>query len=602
MTTKVWPQDGRAPLPPVIPWSGQSEALIAGADANWRTPAEISEFKTTPVYEETLAFLQALQSASPMVRMVEYGRSVEGRPLTLVIASRDPVAAAEGRALAGKARVLAQCGIHPGEIDGKDAGLMLLRDMVYRGREDLLDGVDWYFVPVVNPDGHERRSPFSRPNQRGPQEQGWRASAQGLNLNRDFVKLESPEMRSIVQLINRIDPDLYIDLHVTDGLDYQYDITFGFQDQLYSASPAISAWLETHYRPAVAASLESRGHIPGPLVLALDDRRPELGLTLPAFPPRFSHSYGDLHHLATVLVENHSLKPVRQRVLGAYALLEASLAVAASAVVELRAATQADRERRSSTSILTWDLAEAPLRHVTFHGVASEFYVSAASGAQEVRWLGLALDPVQGPLYGSRPVLAIDRPLGYWVPVSEPDVIDRLARHGVATITAGDGVDVVVDQTRFRDVRLSPEVAERRVTIEADCALWERRRAHYPAGSVYVSTDQPLGDLVIQMLEPACPDSLFAQGFITGCLQDVDQLEGYVVAPMAEQMLDADPELARLFELQLAGDPAFAADPVARLQWFYRRSPYSDPNYRLYPVGRASESFSGGAASAAVAT
>jgi murein tripeptide amidase MpaA len=597
MTTKVWPIGGRAPLPPVIPWSGRSEALVAGVDANWRTPAEVSGFDTTPIYEETLDVLRALEGASRLVTLVEYGRSVEGRPLTLVIASREPSTAAKGRSPAGPARVLTQCGIHPGEIDGKDAGLMLLRDIVYRGRDDLLEGVDWYFVPVVNPDGHERRSPFSRPNQRGPQEQGWRASAQGLNLNRDFVKLDSPEMRAIVELIDRIDPDLFIDLHVTDGLDYQYDITFGFQDRPYAASPAISAWLETQYRPAVETGLRDQGHIPGPLVLALDDRRPDLGLMLPAFPPRFSHSYGDLRHLATVLVENHSLKPVRQRILGTYVLLETSLTVAARAVVELREATQTDRRRRPSTCVLTWESAEAPVRHIPFHGVESEYYVSPASGALEVRWLGVPAPPVLAPLYGSRPALTIDRPTGYWVPASEPDVIDRLGRHGIAMTTVEGGADVVVDQIRLKDVRLSSKVTERRVTMEADCARSERRRVLYPKGSVYASTDQPLGDLVVQMLEPACPDSLFAQGFVTGCLQEVDYLEGYVVAPMAEQMLEADPELRRLFELELARDPAFAADPVARLRWFYRRSPYSDESFLLYPIGRASETFLGAGAS-----
>ena len=589
MNTNPRPEGPRAPLPPVMRWSGQSEDLIAGPGANWRSPAEIGDFETTPTYAETLAFLEALESASPRVKIVDYGRSVEGRPLNLVIASRDPTAAGRPSTPKGPARVLTQCGIHPGEIDGKDAGLMLLRDIVYRGRDELLDGVDWYFVPVVNPDGHERRSAFSRPNQRGPAEQGWRASAQGLNLNRDFVKLDSPEMRSIVALINQIDPDLFIDMHVTDGLDYQYDITFGFQDALYSASPAISAWLETHYRRAVNASMQRRGHIPGPLILARDDRSPELGLMLPAFPPRFSHSYGDQRHLATVLVENHSLKPVRQRVLGTYTLLEASLAVAASELVSLREATQKDRIRRPATSILTWDLTEDPVRHVAFQGMASEFYDSPASGGREVRWLGVPAPVVQAPLYGSRPALTIERPLGYWVPVSEMDVIDRLARHGVEMTTISEGIDVVVDQIRFTDVHLATAVSERRVKVAADTSRSESRQTHYPEGSVYISTDQPLGDLAIHMLEPACPDSLFAHGFITGCLDEVEYIEGYVVAPMAEEMLNADPELRRLFEEELARNPAFAADPIARLKWFYARSPYRDESYLLYPIGRVTQ-------------
>ncbi len=586
MKSAFWPDDRRAPLPPVLPWSGASEALIAAASHPWQTSAEADDFATTPTYAEMLAYVDRMAEASPLVRVRSYGRSVEGQPLTLVVASKDHGAADGARGPASRARILTQCGIHPGEIDGKDAGLMLLRDIAFGGRDDLLDGANWYFVPVLNPDGHERRSAFSRPNQRGPELQGWRASAQGLNLNRDFVKADSPEMRALLGLIGAIDPDLYVDMHVTDGLDYQYDITFGFQDAPYAASPAINAWLEGRYRPAVTAGMEDLGHIPGPLVLALDDRRPELGLMLPAFPPRFSHGYGDMRHLATVLVENHSLKPVRQRVLGTYALLEATLRIGATDIAALRTATDADRTRRTPKPVLTWASADEPTRDILFHPIASHFYQSPASGAAEVRWLGEALPPVETPLYGSRPDTSIARPAGYWVPVSEPDVIDRLRTHGIAFDLLEEPVEANVSMIRLADVTIAGRVSERRIAIRADCTAIEARREQFVAGSAYVSTDQPLGDLVIHMLEPSCADSLFAQGFIAGVLDEVEYMEAYVVAPMADQMLATDPALRAAFEAKLATDVAFAADRAARLKWFYDRSPYHDERHLLYPIGR----------------
>ncbi|WP_277980238.1 M14 family metallopeptidase [Sphingomonas phyllosphaerae] len=586
MTLAPWPDDRRAPLPPVPAWSGASEALVAPVGANWRTPAEADDFATTPTYAETLAFLDDLAAATPLVTLGTFGRSVEGRPLTMVTASRDTAAARSPASASSRARVLVQCGIHPGEIDGKDAGLMLLRDIAFNGRDDLLDGADWYFVPVLNPDGHERRSAFSRPNQRGPAVQGWRASAQGLNLNRDFIKAESPEIQSLIRLIDAIEPDLFVDLHVTDGLDYQYDICFGFQDEPYATSPAISAWLHRQYRPAVTASMEAMGHLPGPLILALDDRRPELGLVLPAFPPRFSHSYGDMRHLATVLVENHSLKPVRQRVLGTYALLEATLTIAAEQVEALRAATARDRADRAPNPVLTWEMAAEPARDIPFRPIASDFYDSPASGAREVRWLGVPLPEVEVPLLGSTPGLTISRPRGYWVPVSEPDVIERLGRHGIAMEIAAEAMEAEVEMIRLRDVAVAPTISERRPAVVAACALVERQRRTFAAGSAFVTTDQPLGELAIHMLEPACADSLFAKGFVAGCLDAVEYMEAYVVAPMADEMLAADPALADSFAAALAADPAFAADPLARLRWFYSRSPYQDRDHLLYPIGR----------------
>lgn len=592
MTPAFWPPERRAPLPPVQPWNGASEALVRAADDPWITPAEVDGFETTPTYGETRDWLTRLAAASPLVRLHEYGRSTEGRALTLVVASTDhdramaPRGDESGAGSAGKVRVFVECGIHPGEIDGKDAGLMLLRDAALGGKAHLLDGCDWFFVPVLNPDGHERRSAFSRPNQRGPREQGWRASAQGLNLNRDFVKAHSPEIRAILRLMDAIDPDLFIDLHVTDGLDYAYDITFGFQDPLYSASPAISRWLEGAYRPQVDAHMAGLGHLPGPLILAANDRRPELGLMLPAFPPRFSHGYGDLRHVATVLVENHSLKPVRQRVLGTYALLEGSLLAAAAHGEALRAALRADRERREARPVLTWDMASEPVHTVPFHPIASEFYDSPASGAREVRWLGTALPPVETPVLGSTPGIAIDRPLGYLVPPGEAEVIDRLRAHGIAFERAPDWSEVEVDMLRLADLEIAGAVSERRVALKAGIAGVERRRERFAPGTAFVTTDQPLGDLAIHMLEPVCADSLFAQGLVAGTLDPVEYLEAYVIAPMADEMLATDPALRAEFEAKIAADNAFAADPMARLKWFYLRSPYRDERHMLYPIAR----------------
>ena len=205
-------------LPPTQPWHGASEALIAKADNPWITPSEKTGLTESPTYVDTIAWLKKLCAATPLLKMTEFGRTAQGRALFVVVASKEGAATPAALATNGRPTLLAQAGIHSGEIDGKDAGLMLLRDIAFGGKSGLLDHANFLFVPIFNADGHERSSEWNRPNQRGPVHQGWRTTAQNLNLNRDYVKADAPEMQAMIGLLRASDPALYLDLHVTDGL------------------------------------------------------------------------------------------------------------------------------------------------------------------------------------------------------------------------------------------------------------------------------------------------------------------------------------------------------------------------------------------------
>jgi len=482
---------------------------------------------------------------------------------------------------------LIQAGIHSGEIDGKDAGLMLIRDICFRGRGDLIDKANVLFVPVFNADGHERSTPFSRPNQRGPASQGWRNTAQNLNLNRDYMKADSPEMRAMLGLIVKYDPDFYIDIHVTDGMDYQYDITFGFDgwDGLYADSPAIGKWLNDIYRPNADAALKTNGHIPGPLIFARDETDLSKGIDLGALSPRFSNPYGDLRRLPAVLVENHSLKPYRQRVLGTYVLLEATLTALASDGKSLKAAIASDRALRPGVIDANWKARAEPIATVDFLSIEGRRETSPVSGGSITRWTGRAGPTVKIPVYGSEPGLKLPVAKAYWVPATKPEVIARLNAHGVAMEAIRKARAVEVDMIRFTGFSVSAP-SEGRVPVTATGLRHESRTEVYPPGSVRVSTDQPLGALIAYLLEPETEDSFFAWGFFAEILQRVEYMEPYAIAPMAELMLESDPQLKAEFEKRLKDDAAFAASPLGRLQFFYDRSPFYDDRYLLYPVGR----------------
>jgi hypothetical protein len=436
-------------------------------------------------------------------------------------------------------------------------------------------------------DGHERSSPWNRPNQRGPVHQGWRTTAQNLNLNRDYVKADAPEMRGMLKLYADWSPDLVLDLHVTDGLDYQYDITFGYNGWGggFAWSPRIAQWLDANFSPFLMAALRREGHIPSGLVFTQDNRNLDAGLGDGCAPPRLSHGYGDLRRIPTILVENHSLKPYRQRVLGTYVLLEAALGALGGNAEALRVAAAADKASRPARVALTTTEEGGAVTETSFLGIACETYLSSASGAQEVRWTGKPKTYEHVKVFHDRPGLMVDRPKAYWVPITKPEVIDRLRLHGVRLETLAKATTVTVEMYRLVDPKARSMPGEGRHELRAGVSR-ERREETYPAGSVRVSTDQPLGDLAMLLLEPQSPDSFLAWGFFPEILQRTEYIEGYVIAPMAEKLLAEDPALKAAFEARLAADPAFAKDPEARLQWFYERSRFSDQRYLLYPVGR----------------
>lgn len=567
-----------APLPPVLPWHGASEALVVAPGDPWITPSEAANFETTPSYAETRQWLERLVAASRLLRIESFGRTPQGRDLYAVVASKP------GR---NKPVVLVQAGIHSGEIDGKDAGLMLLRDIALRGKDRLLDNADLVFVPIFNADGHERSSRFNRPNQRGPTEQGWRTTAQNLNLNRDYLKADTPEMRAMIGLLRKYRPALYMDLHVTDGIDYQYDITFAFDgwSGYYAHSPTIGRWLDSRYRPAVTRALSAAGHIPGMYVDAQDPRRPDRGIKLTPDQPRYSTGYGDLTRIPTILVETHSLKPYRQRVLGTYVIVEESLRLVGAEGAELQAAIGADRTSRPATEVMTWKPVAKPLYVIPdFKGVAHQSYRSAASGGQEVRWLGRPVTQ-RMPVFGQVPDTLVTLPAAWWVPATKPDVIALLRLHGIKFDTIAEPRTLTLDMVRIARPKLQP-ADEGHIPLKAEAFNHAPRQETFPAGSVRVPSDQPLALLAAAILEPESPDGVLAWNYFPEILQRTEYIEAYAVAPLAEHMLAADPALKAEFERKLASDPKFAKDPDSRLTWFYERTPYYDERYLLYPIGR----------------
>jgi hypothetical protein len=571
----VVPACGRAPAPTLV------------------TVAEQSGFARTGRYEEVEALCAAFQRAWPaQVRCVEFGRSPENRPILALVASSDGVidpAAARERA---RPVVLMQGGIHAGEIDGKDAGFLALRQVLEgTAAGGALARVTLVFVPVFNVDGHERFGRWNRPNQTGPEEMGWRTTAQNLNLNRDYVKADAPEMRAMLRLLGQWDPILYADLHVTDGAQFEHDVSV-------TGGPTLAGDEELRkvglgLRDELIGRLEAQGSLPldfYPDFAAQDD--PASGFARSVSQARFSDGYWPLRNRFAILVETHSWKdyPTRVRVTR-NAMIDMLELAAAHGAEWLAAARGADERaaRIGGRSVALAYAASDHVRTIDFRGYAYTRQASAISGGLATRYDTTKPQVWHVPLRDEvRPSISVVAPRGgYIVPAADASWVgEKLALHGIASrvLASGNGA-LDVEVFRATKATLAPATFEGHAirSVEGE---WTPERRAVPAGSLFVPIAQAKSQLVLTLLEPRGPDSLVSWGFFNAAFEPKEYMEPYVADALGVEMLKTDPHARQEFERRLREDPEFARSPAARLQFFYRRHPSWDDRLNLYPVLR----------------
>jgi hypothetical protein len=372
-------------LPPQPAWKGKSEDWMLPARHPAATPFERSEGKQGAEYQRCIAYVDSLSTRYPQLRYRKIGKTAGQRDLHLIALGQNPELLLQGRRTPDRPLLLFQAGIHSGEIDGLDAGLIFIREMLSGRLRELQKQVDFLLVPALNRDGLDRLSSFSRINQNGPEKQGWRSNALNQNLNRDYMKLDSPELQALIPLLHQLNPELYIDIHVTDGADYQYDITYGGMTA-GAHSGHLSKWLNEDLRHFVDDKLQQNGHIPGPLVFLKDELRPDSGLVQYAFSPRFSHAYADACGIPALLIENHSLKPFRQRVCGTLVLMEALCTKVVEDFRQLDSLRRLDRENTPATVPLEWSFPRIATDSLAFRAVEYTLKSSPMAGNQYPAW------------------------------------------------------------------------------------------------------------------------------------------------------------------------------------------------------------------------
>ncbi len=494
--------------------------------------------------------------------------------------------------------MLMQGGIHAGEIDGKDAGFLALRELLSKpgsaasgAAADALKSFVLVFVPVFNVDGHERFGHWNRPNQVGPEEMGWRATGQNFNLNRDYMKADAPEMQAMLNLLGAWDPVLYVDLHVTDGAEFQHDVS-NTLEPVYAGDPGLhpagSALVKELNEKIAKMGSMPLGFYPSFVV----DDDPASGFAAGPPQPRFSHGYWALHNRFALLVETHSWKdyPTRVRVTHNIILTLAQMMAKQGAQWREQQHEADSRTLRLGGQDVALDFGNGP--HVTmidFQGYAYTREPSAISGSLVTHYDNKKPQVWHIPLKDVVvPKTHVKAPTGgYVIPAADAAWVGaKLALHGIRFERIPEAqADVQLETFRASKVAYSKATFEGHTTMTFE-GQWQPETRAVPAGSLFVPIAQPNARVLVALLEPQAPDSLGAWGFFSTAFEAKEYMEPYVAEQVARELLAKDPKVAAAFNQKLASDPEFAANPQARLDFFYRLSPSWDERLNLYPVYR----------------
>jgi len=561
------------------------------------TVAEKSDFQATSTYAETADLLRRIESRAPgVIRVTSFGRSAEGRELPLVIVSSDGAFSPAAARATGKPVLLLQSGIHAGEIAGKEASLMLLRDIALGRRPDLAGAVVILFVPIYNVDGHERVSPYNRPNQDGPVDgMGFRATTAGLNLNRDFLRLASPEARAMAVLVHDWRPHLHVDNHVTDGSDHAWVLTW-MVAEAPRLDPAVDAWVDDHL-PKVLAATTDDGHPNGPYLAFVDWDDPASGIDWADIQlPRYSTGYFPLLNRPSILIEMHAHKPFRDRVLADRDFMAALIRETGAGGEELVRAVDAAESRTVARGAPDADPSPAVVRWkstddvdtIDWPAYRTTTEPSVVTGGPRTVYHPGEIEPVEiSWRHTVAPDLAVVRPRGYLLHAGWPQLEAAVTGHGLTAFRLTEPVELEVETIRLADPVFADSPYQGTFMVEDVSVSRRIERRTIPAGSLWVPADQPDFEIAVQLFEPEAPDSMLRWGELDTVFErktyiGLDRLE-----EVAREML-TDDQVREKWEAALE-DTGFASDWRSRYEWWYQRTPYWDEQVGLLPVYRVME-------------
>ncbi|MEA2554118.1 MAG: hypothetical protein QOJ65_2294, partial [Fimbriimonadaceae bacterium] len=536
---------------------------LAHIQGDWSTHYERSGYLETGRYEEAVDYCKRLDAASPDARAFFFGKSPEGRDMVALVISSEHAFTPKAATRSSRPLIIVQNGIHSGEIEGKDASLLLARDMlIYHKFPELMNGANILIIPVFSVDAHERFTAYTRINQNGPKEMGWRATSQNLNLNRDYIKADGGEMRNELKLLHAWKPDFFFDNHTTDGSDHQYTVTLALP-VAQTQAPSQAAWSQQMY-DEVKTKLDAKGFLTGPYFDLADSSDPAKGLSVGDYSPRYSIGYLAAMNRPSMLVETHVLKAYKPRVEGTYWTMVYAIDKCvrdAKSLKAMNAASDAAELKAGEGTKVVLSAENSPeKRPFTFKAYEYTPYESKVSGAKTNNWNRSKPIDIAAQIQDQYQVnQEVSLPAAYAVPPQWKEVQDLIALHGIKGFPVRVSTTTDLQSYRFTKVKFSPMPFESRFMPQFTAEQITEPRTLMPGTMIY-PVNQVGGKLLAQMLEPNGPDSLVRWGFFNVMFEGKEYFEDYAMEPVAKQMYDSDPKLRAEFEERLK-DEAFAKNP-----------------------------------------
>ncbi len=553
---------------------------------NITTKFEQSKGTQTPTYFEIIDWWKKLGAQSGKVKMLTMGITDAGYPLHLVVVSNNGDFIFDNIRKSNKRIILINNGIHPGEPDGIDASMLLVRDIV-TNKYKIPDNIVLAFIPIYNIGGCLNRSPNFRVDQNGPEEFGSRGNSQNLDLNRDFIKCDSKDARAFTEIFHLTDPDIFVDNHVSNGADYQHIITL-LTTQHNKLGGVMGEFLNKKFEPALYTSMKQKGYDLIPYVNSFGDT-PDNGWPEYWDSPRYSSGFAALWHTFSFVPETHMLKAYDLRVKATYTLMQAFIEFAVKNSEEIKAVRKKSKESvKTFTDFpLNWTLDKSKFREVTYKGFEAGRKPSEISGLPRLYYDRNKPYEKQVKIFNHfNPQIVLKKPAAYIIPQGWWKVIDLLRLNKVEMRQLKKDSLIEVQVYKIEDYKTSPrqyEMHHLNSDVKVSTSL---QTLSFKKGDWYIPMNQVANRFLMEVLEPQTEDSYFAWNYFDAILSQKEGYSAYVFEDIAADYMKKNPEIKTKLDQRRSTDTTFAKNARAQLNFIYQNSIWNEPAFMRYPVYR----------------